>query len=218
MSVLFRTQQIAPGIFAVGSPAGSFYVAARAGSLACFDAGFSASQARQGFARLGLDPAAVTHVFLTHSDRDHVGGLPLFPGAAVFMSEREQAVIDGSEPRSLLFLKRRNRSPGPFTPVADGQTISAGPFRVTALWTPGHTPGSTSYLLEEEALFTGDLLALKEGRARPSPRWICNDVEEDERSIHRLAARVPRAGLLCTGHSGWTSDYRAALASYFPVQ
>ena len=87
-----------------------------------------------------------------------------------------------------------------------------------AVGTPGHTPGSTSFLVDDAALFTGDLLTLRRGLARPSPRLICNDVAEDERSIFRLAARVPSVGLLCTGHSGCTSDYRAALAGYFPKQ
>jgi hypothetical protein len=46
---------------------------------------------------------------------------------------------------------------------------------------------------------------------------ICNDIREDERSIHTLAARVPQADLLCTGHSGWTGGYREALAAYLPA-
>ena len=160
----------------------------------------------------------MSKVFLTHSDRDHVGGLPLFANAEVYMCEAERAVIDGTVPRTFLFLKRRNRFDRPFLPLRDGDTITAGPFRVRAVATPGHTPGSTSFLVDEEALFTGDLLTLKRGRARPSPRLISNDVAEEERSLFRLAAQVPSVRLLCTGHSGCTSNYRAALAGYFPEQ
>jgi hypothetical protein len=67
-------------------------------------------------------------------------------------------------------------------------------------------------------VLTGDLLTLRRGRARPSARIICNDYHEDERSIHKLAARVPQAELLCTGHSGWRGRYREALAAYLPAE
>ena len=212
------TGKIAENVFAVGSAAGSFYVVTAGRTAICFDAGLSPAQARRGFRRLGLDPLAVSHVFLTHSDRDHVGGLPLFANAAVYMCEAERAVIDGTVPRTFLFLKRRNRFDRPFLPIRDGDTVAAGPFRVRAVGTPGHTPGSTSFLVDDAALFTGDLLTLRRGRARPSPRLISNDAAEGERSLFRLAAQVPYARWLCTGHSGCTSDYRAALAGYFPEQ
>ncbi|MEV6071929.1 MBL fold metallo-hydrolase [Nocardia sp. NPDC052001] len=39
--------------------------------------------------RLGLDPAAVTDVVLTHLDMDHAGGLVDFPDARVWVNRRE---------------------------------------------------------------------------------------------------------------------------------
>lgn len=209
-----RTGRVAGDVFAVASPMVSFYVLARDGAAVLIDTGASARRALAGLQQLGVEPRSVSHVFLTHSDSDHVGGLDLFPEAAVYMSAREQAVIDGTIPRRLLFLKHRNRFTRRYVPLEDEGTVSAGPFRVRALWTPGHTPGSTCYLVDGAALFTGDLLGLRGGRARPSPRIFCNDVQEDERSIYKLARSVPRAELLCTGHSGWTLEYRAAMAGY----
>ncbi len=202
----------------MASPAGSFYLLARGSAVILIDAGVSPRRALAGLRRLGLEPRAVSHVFLTHSDRDHTGGLGLFPDAALYMSAHEQAVIDGTVPRRILFLKHRNRLSRPYTALEDGATLAAGPFRVRAIWTPGHTPGSTSYLGDGRALFTGDLLGLRGGRVRPSPRLICNDVAEDLRSIHKLARLVPRAEVLCTGHSGCTLDYRAAMAGYLPAE
>lgn len=48
-------------------------------------------------------------------------------------------------------------------PVEDGQTFRVGRLIVTAIHTPGHTPGSMSYLLHDQhrnpwAIFTGDAL------------------------------------------------------------
>jgi glyoxylase-like metal-dependent hydrolase (beta-lactamase superfamily II) len=48
----------------------------------------------------------------------------------------------------------------PDEPLSDGELIEFGGFRVRAIHTPGHTPGSTSFLLEGESpiLFSGDTL------------------------------------------------------------
>jgi glyoxylase-like metal-dependent hydrolase (beta-lactamase superfamily II) len=212
-----RSQRISGKVFAVRSPAGSFYGLSDGSSAILIDAGINARSAARGLERLGVPARSVSHVFLTHSDRDHVGGLELFPNAVVYMSAREQAVIDGTVPRRLLFLQGRNRFERQYVPLEDEQGVTAGPFRVRAIWTPGHTPGSTCFLVDAAALFTGDLLSLRGGVARPGARIISNDPVENERSIHKLAARVPQAELLATGHSGWTRDYLGAMAAYLPA-
>lgn len=49
----------------------------------------------------------------------------------------------------------------PFLAVDEGGVLEIGAARVEVLWTPGHTPEGTSYLLDGRALFTGDTLFLQ---------------------------------------------------------
>lgn len=50
---------------------------------------------------LGLDPAQVTDIVLTHGDPDHAGGLADFPAARVHICDRERAAIEAKGPRYL---------------------------------------------------------------------------------------------------------------------
>jgi glyoxylase-like metal-dependent hydrolase (beta-lactamase superfamily II) len=54
----------------------------------------------------------------------------------------------------------------PYRAIADGEQIGIGGATITALHTPGHTLESTSYLLNDQAVFTGDTLFTK-GVGRP---------------------------------------------------
>jgi glyoxylase-like metal-dependent hydrolase (beta-lactamase superfamily II) len=65
-----------------------------------------------------------------------------------------------------LLLPPQDRVAFAFTPFADGERLSFGSAVITALHTPGHTDESTSFLLNETALFTGDTL-FTNGVGRP---------------------------------------------------
>ncbi len=53
-----------------------------------------------------------------------------------------------------------------FTPLVDKERISFGSSVIEVVHSPGHTPGSTSFLLDNMLLFTGDII-MKESIGRP---------------------------------------------------
>jgi glyoxylase-like metal-dependent hydrolase (beta-lactamase superfamily II)/rhodanese-related sulfurtransferase len=65
-----------------------------------------------------------------------------------------------------LLLPDQQRVRFPFSAVVDGDKIKIGTATVIARRTPGHTEESTSYVLNGEAVFTGDTLFTK-GVGRP---------------------------------------------------
>jgi glyoxylase-like metal-dependent hydrolase (beta-lactamase superfamily II) len=65
-----------------------------------------------------------------------------------------------------LMLPPQDRVKFSFTALADGTRVRFGHASLTAMHTPGHTAESTSYVLNETAVFTGDTL-FTDGVGRP---------------------------------------------------
>ena len=91
----------------------------------------------------------------------------------------------------------------PFSSLEDGDALKVGLATVDAIWTPGHTPESTSYLLDRRAIFTGDTLFLS-AVGRPdldaTPEAAREKAHELYCSLERLLALGPGT-LVLPGHT-----------------
>ncbi len=156
-------------------------------------------------------------VFLTHTDSDHVGGLNLFKDATVYLSSDEERMIDRTTPRFMGFrynppLKRAYKL------LKDGDSVQAGTTDIKAIATPGHTPGSMSYLVNDSLLFSGATIILRNGRARHFSRLHLRDlthmdIATQTESVKKLA-QLRNISLMATGHTGFTTDFSSAMSDW----
>ena len=205
------TSEIAPGLFAVKTWYVHCFFYRQGGTVIGFDTGVSAGATAKGLAAACLSPESVTHLFLTHSDTDHVGGLSLFPDAQLYVPTLEVPLIEGRTRRSLL---TRNRPiERPYDTLSDGTVVDAGPMRVKAISTPGHTSGSMAYLVDGSMLFSGDAVELKNNRAHKGPGFMSMNSIALEQSIHKLA-ELTGVAMMCTAHSGFTTDFDGAMEGW----
>jgi glyoxylase-like metal-dependent hydrolase (beta-lactamase superfamily II) len=97
--------------------------------------------------------------------------------------------------------------------LKDNELITIGNIKVKAISTPGHTPGSTSYLINDRSLFIGDTLRLVRGKVRPFTWWLNLDRKAMKLSIRKLS-QLQNIDLLATAHSGYTKDFKGAMSDW----
>jgi glyoxylase-like metal-dependent hydrolase (beta-lactamase superfamily II) len=88
-----------------------------------------------------------------------------------------------------LFLPQTDRLSFEYAPLTEGNTVAVGTGRLRVLRTPGHTPESSCYLLDEGALFTGDTLFL-EAVGRPDLEATPEEARTRARLLHRSLQRL----------------------------
>src|SRR6185436_12957332 len=95
-----------------------------------------------GLKKLGLDPAAIKYVVISHAHRDHVGG-------AWYLQERYGARVVMSAPDWDLLERTAGTWPKAKRDMmaTDGQRLTLGDTTLTFYMTPGHTPGTMSTLV-----------------------------------------------------------------------
>ncbi len=113
--------------------------------------------------KLGFDPMNIKAILLSHAHFDHAGGIAAIQrltGAAVHAStEAAKALSSGtlqSNDPQFRFGPENTGFPasGNVNAIADGEFVSIGGVDVRAVYTPGHTPGGTSWAWESCALGT----------------------------------------------------------------
>ena len=190
----------------------SMFVYKNGSNTICIDTGVNTRDVEEAFNELKIDPGSVNAVLLTHSDRDHTGGLKLFANAKVLMSEEEEQMINGTTAR---FLKLIHNKKPECTLIfkKDGDEFNLGDISVKCIGTPGHTPGSMSYLINGKYLFAGDILNFKNGKAVMDRSFLQMDKKLQEESIRKLA-RLQGIELLFTAHTGFTGDFKKAMENW----
>ena len=132
----------------------------------------------------------ITHIIDTHQHADHLSSAPQ-------LSELTDSPFYESKfeswDREANFLE-------------DGQIISFGASKLRVIHTPGHTPGSMSYVVDEKYVFTGDILFI-ESIGRPDLRDNADEFAlELYDSLHEKLLKLPPNMLVFPTHHGNSVD------------
>ena len=112
---------------------------------------------------LGFDTRDIKAILVSHAHFDHVGGvaaLQRFSGAKVYTSPRGReplvaGTLESDDPQYVAAFDDNNfPQVRQVVAVTDGAIVSIGGVDIKAVFTPGHTPGSTSWTWQSCALNT----------------------------------------------------------------
>ncbi|MFC4248219.1 rhodanese-like domain-containing protein [Natribaculum luteum] len=165
----------------------------RAGKAALVDVTRATDVFLDAASEYGLD---VVRVLDTHIHADHISrgreladdlGVPYHLGQPAETRDPD-VEFDGLEPN---------------------ETVSVGPIDIKAVHTPGHTTGMTSYLVDDEALLTGDTLFV-ESIGRTELQFAGEDAKSGARvqyeTLHHKILTMPDDVKVLPGHFSLTDD------------
>ena len=177
-----------------------------------FDAGYvDHPLSKQDFEELGIDSSAISHCFLTHGDMDHTGGLVskeiMFPNAKVILNRFEVDMLKGIEKRfrfGPIKLKNPIAYTGEFEPLEDGEIVLVEGCQIKAIHVPGHTPGHSCYLIDNEILVSGDCMAFNQSGGYCFFPLFNMNTQQNLRYLNKLKERLDSRppGMILSGHSG----------------
>lgn len=175
------------------------------GQAIVVDPGGDFETIRQVLEERGLSVAAIVH---THTHFDHVGAtapLKAWSGAEAHIHEADRFLYDMLPLQASLFGVPAVESCDVVGDLREGGVVSAGAFELGVLHTPGHTPGSVSFLLRDpdaSIVFTGDTL-FRGGIGR-TDLWG-GDAEQIMRSLEGPLMALSDDTRVVPGHGPLTS-------------
>ena len=192
-------------------------------AIIMLDAGYNYDRLAEKMGWLGIDPASIRHILITHQDTDHVGAVEadspgLFRDATLYVGEVENRYLTGEVRRKVVYHLYKlpqviihNKK----VLLRDGEVLDIDGIRIECFLVPGHTWGHMVYLIDDHYLFTGDTIWFG---ADGGYSFISGLAEDNRLAVASLAAleeKLRARGLrpmFLTGHTGWTDNFAFAFA------
>lgn len=172
----------------------------------------------QGLTTLGLDPRKITHVIISHAHGDHDQG-------AAELQKRYGAKVVMGAPDWEATLQRPATAAGG-VPTRDivvgreGMKLTVGDTTIAIVATPGHTPGTLSYVFPVKDQGRTVMVAYSGGTltgafGTDGARW--DEYIDSQRRIAKAAAEAG-ASVLLSNHSEYDDAYTKARLLAAPRQ
>ena len=187
------------------------------GTTIMIDAGYNYERLEEKMRWLGISPAEISHILITHQDTDHVGAVEsdspcLFRNAKLYISEIENRYLSGEVRRNVMhhmYKLPQVTINNEKVLLKDGDIFYIDDIKIEAILVPGHTWGHMVYLIDDRCLFTGDTIWFG---ADGGYSFISALAESNELAVKSLAKleehlrKRKQAPIIITGHTGWSDN------------
>lgn len=195
----------------------------RGSATIMIDAGYNYDRLEEKMKWLGIDPADIRHILITHQDTDHVGAVEadspgLFKKATLYISETENRYLTGEVRRRVIYhmyklpqVTINNKK----VLLKDGEKLNIDGISIECFLVPGHTWGHMVYLIDGKYLFTGDTIWFGADGGYSFISTLAENNKLAVRSLAQLESKLAARGIhpmFITGHTGWTDNFAFAFA------
>ncbi len=201
------TQEVVERVYSISDLFVNMYLMKTGENYIAIDTGFRLGTVTKRLKDLKIDADRVIAVFITHSHFDHIAAMSLFKNANIYLSSEEKRFVDEGK-AGLGSLKKEMITDYIF--LNDQQIIEREGLQIKAILTPGHTPGSMCYLVNNKYLFIGDILGFdSKGKAKITPSWLNVDTELQKKTSTKFT-KLPGIQYVFSSHGGYTDDFNRA--------
>jgi metallo-beta-lactamase class B len=208
--------QVFDNLYWLGTRQHSSWVLKTSAGLIVIDTNFAWAiqpEILDGLAKLKLDPKDIKYVILSHAHGDHDQGVALLQrkfGAKVVMGGpdwdatlKRAPDVAGGVP---------TRGPGDIAVRSEGTTVTLGDTTVNIVFTPGHTPGTLSYVFPVKDKGKTVMVAYSGGTltgafGADGKRW--DEYIDSQKRMAQAAAAVG-ASVILSNHSEYDNAYTKA--------
>jgi hydroxyacylglutathione hydrolase len=205
---VLETRQLTTNVYSIKDSYVNMFLVKDSNNYVAVDAGADVATIRKELKKLRIDSAKVVAVFLTHGDGDHTAALSMFKEAKIYLSKDEEQMINGKTAKMLFIHNSISRKD--YTLLEDQQLLTVGKVKVKGIMTPGHTPGSMSYLINDSLLFVGDAFGVKQGKVIKPNSFFSMNMKQAIQSFDKIS-NLPTAIYIFTAHTGFSCEYKDAV-------
>ncbi|MDD4993988.1 MAG: MBL fold metallo-hydrolase [Paludibacter sp.] len=205
---VLETRQVTKDVYSIKDSFVNMFLVQDSDKYVAVDAGADVATIRKELKTLKIDSSKVVAVFLTHGDGDHTAALSMFKEAKIYLSKDEEQMINGKTAKMMFIHNSISRKD--YTLLEDQQLLKVGNTTVKSIITPGHTPGSMSYLINDSLLFVGDAFGLNHGKVAKPNAFFSKDMNLAIKSFDKISS-LPSVKYIFTAHTGFSSEYKNAV-------
>ena len=146
----------------------------------------------------------IKYILLTHGHVDHLAQLARIKtetNAQFLMHQEDAFLLKGLFAQALMFGLPNPGNPKPDRFVTDSEEIVLGKLKIKVLHTPGHSPGSITFHVEDK-LFVGDLIFAGSIGRTDLPK---GDYQTLIRSVETKIFTLPDETVIYPGHGPETT-------------
>ena len=147
---------------------------------------------------IGVTPAQVDYIALSHLHFDHTGAVNLFASATWLVQRTEHEVAFGDKVNPAFVPEYYAALEAAETQLLDGDHDVFGDGKVQLISSPGHTPGHMALLLDMEKtgklLLSGDLYHFQMSRVLKSVPVFNHDAEDTLAAMQKIETLLAETG------------------------